>query len=243
MPTTMQGLTTSTKLAKLRAHALFGELGPEVSERLAACANIKKVNAGTTIFLKDDPGTGLFALSEGVVKISVPSKDGREAVLNLVYPGEIFGEIALLDGRTRTADATATTDCELIVVDRRDFTALVRDDPKIALAMIGLLCARLRWASQQFEEVVFLNLPGRLAKLLGRLGVKNSSSGPHKLAITQRELSQLTNTSRESINKQLQVWAKLKWLRLERGGIVVLAPDAIAAIAAAGTERELVPPI
>jgi len=86
------------KLAKLRAHALFGELGPEVIERLAACANIKKVNAGTTIFLKDDPGTGLFALSEGVVKISVPSKDGREAVLNLVYAGEIFGEIALLDG-------------------------------------------------------------------------------------------------------------------------------------------------
>jgi CRP/FNR family cyclic AMP-dependent transcriptional regulator len=242
MPTTMQGLATSTKLAKLRAHALFGELGPEVIERLAACANIKKVNAGTTIFLKDDPGTGLFALSEGVVKISVPSKDGREAVLNLVYAGEIFGEIALLDGRTRTADATAMTDCELIVVDRRDFTALVRDDPKIALAMIALLCARLRWASQQFEEVVFLNLPGRLAKLLGRLGVKNASSGPQKLAITQRELSQLTNTSRESINKQLQVWAKLKWLRLERGGIVVLAPDAIAAIAAAGTERELVPP-
>src|SRR5205807_2789812 len=135
--------------------------------------------------------------------------------------------------------STATTDCELIVVDRRDFTALVRDDPKIALAMIGLLCARLRWASQQFEEVVFLNLPGRLAKLLGRLGVKSASGGPQKLAITQRELSQLTNTSRESINKQLQVWAKLKWLRLERGGIVVLAPDAIAAIAAAGTEREL----
>ena len=111
MPTTMQGTAVSSKLAKLQAHALFGELGPEVIERLAACANIKKVNAGTTIFLKDDPGTGLFALSEGVVKISVPSKDGREAVLNLVYPGEIFGEIALLDGRTRTADATATTDC------------------------------------------------------------------------------------------------------------------------------------
>jgi len=91
----------------------------------------------------------------------------------------------------------------------------------------------------QFEEVVFLNLPGRLAKLLGRLGVKNAAGGPQKLAITQRELSQLTNTSRESINKQLQVWAKLNWLRLERGGIVVLAPDAIAAIAAAGTEREL----
>jgi CRP/FNR family cyclic AMP-dependent transcriptional regulator len=239
MPITMQSTAASAKSAKLRAHALFGGLGSEVIDRLAACANIKKVASGTTIFLKDEPGTGLFAVSEGVVKISVPSKDGREAVLNLVYAGEVFGEIALLDGRTRTADATAMTDCELIVVDRRDFTALVRDDPKIALAMIGLLCARLRWASQQFEEVIFLNLPGRLAKLLGRLGVKSASDGPHKLSITQRELSQLTNSSRESINKQLQIWARLKWLRLERGGIVVLAPDAIAAIAAAGTEREM----
>src|SRR5258708_205083 len=243
MPTIMQSTAVSVKLAKLRAHALFGELGSEVIERLAACANIKKVSGGTTIFLKDDPGTGLFALSEGVVKISVPSKDGREAVLNLVYAGEIFGEIALLDGRTRTADATAMTDCELIVVDRRDFTALVRDDPKIALAMVGLLCARLRWASQQFEEVVFLNLPGRLAKLLGRLGVKNSSSGPHKLAITQRELSQLTNTSRESINKQLQAWAKLKWLRLERGGIVVLPPHAIPPTPPPCPDPPLVPPL
>jgi CRP-like cAMP-binding protein len=235
----MQSTAPASKLAKLQSHALFGELGPQVIERLSACATVKKVPGGTTIFLKDDPGTGLFALCEGVVKISVPSQDGREAVLNLVYAGEIFGEIALLDGRTRTADATAMTDCELIVVDRRDFTALVQDDPKIALAMIGLLCARLRWASQQFEEVVFLNLPGRLAKLLGRLSVKSASDGPCKLAITQRELSQLTGTSRESVNKQLQIWAKLKWLRLERGGIVVLAPDAIAAIAAAGTERDL----
>jgi len=238
MQPTARTTAPASKIAKLQAHALFGELGPQVIERLSACATIKKVTGGTTIFLKDDPGTGLFAVSEGVVKISVPSKDGREAVLNLVYAGEIFGEIALLDGRTRTADAIAMTDCELIVVDRRDFTALVQEEPKIALAMIGLLCARLRWASQQFEEVVFLNLTGRLAKLLVRLGVKNTAAAPAKLAITQRELSQLTGTSRESINKQLRIWAKLKWLRLERGGIVVLAPDAIAAIAAAGSDRD-----
>ena len=237
MPPTGQTTASASKIAKLQAHALFGALGPEAVERLSACATIKKVRAGTTIFLKDDPGAGLFAVSAGVVKISVPSKEGREAVLNLVHPGEIFGEIALLDGRTRTADAIAMTDCELIVVDRRDFVALVRDEPKIALAMIGLLCARLRWASQQFEEVVFLNLPGRLAKLLVRLDAKGAGGAPHKLAITQRELSQLTGTSRESINKQLRAWAKLKWLRLERGGIAVLSPEAIEAIAAAGTER------
>jgi CRP/FNR family cyclic AMP-dependent transcriptional regulator len=236
MPPTGQGTVSASKIAKLQAHAVFGELGSPAVERLSACATIKKVPGGTTIFLKDDPGTGLFAVSEGVVKISVPSKDGREAVLNLVYPGEIFGEVALLDGRTRSADASAMTDCELIVVDRRDFITLVRDEPRIALAMISLLCARLRWSSQQFEDAVFLNLPGRLAKLLVRLGAKG---GPRKLAITQRELSQLTGTSRESVNTQLRAWATVNWLRLERGGILVLVPDAIEAIAEAGSECDL----
>ena len=231
--------TSPQKVARFREHALFGGLGPQAIERLSACATIRKIKGGTTIFSKDDPGTGLFAVSAGIVKIRVPSPDGREAVLNLVYAGEIFGEIALLDGQPRTADAVAMTDCELIAVDRRDFLALVREEPRIALTMITLLCARLRWAGQQFEEVVFLNLPGRLAKLLVRLGEKSPGSpGPRKLAITQRELSLLTGTSRESVNKQLRAWAKLKWVRLERGGIVVLSPDAIQAIAAAGDERD-----
>jgi CRP-like cAMP-binding protein len=231
--------TSPRTIAKLREHTLFSGLGADVVERLSGCATIRKVRAQTLIFAKDDPGTGLFAVSEGVVKISVPSPEGREAVLNLVYPGEIFGEIALLDGRARTADAIAMTDCELIVVDRRDFIALVSSEPKIALAMIKLLCARLRWASQQFEDVVFLNLPGRLAKLLVRLGMKSTGAGPRKLAITQRDLSLLTGTTRESVNKQLRTWAKLKWLRLERGGIVILSPEAIEAIAAAGgSERD-----
>jgi len=225
-------------VAKLREHALFSGLGPQVVERLSGCATIRKIKSGTTIFSKDDPGTGLFAVSAGIVKIRVPSVDGREAVLNLVHEGEIFGEIALLDGQPRTADAVAMTDSELIAIDRRDFLALVREEPRIALGIIALLCARLRWASQQFEEVVFLNLPGRLAKLLVRLAAKIKGPGPPKLAITQRELSLLTGTSRESVNKQLRAWAKLKWVRLERGVIVVLSPDAIEAIAAEGAERD-----
>ena len=220
---------------------MFGGLSAQAIERLSACATIRRTTAGTTIFSKDEPGTGLFAVSSGVVKISVPSADGREAVLNLVSEGEIFGEIALLDGRPRTASAIAMTDCELIAIDRRDFLSLVQAEPKIALGLIALLCARLRWAGQQFEEHVFLNLPSRLAKVLVRLSQKaEATPGPRKLAITQRELSMLTGTTRESINKQLRAWAKLKWVRLERGGIVVLSPDAIAAVAAAaGGERDV----
>src|SRR5262245_17386251 len=104
------------RLAMLREHSLFGALGPEVIERLGSYMTTRTVRRGATIFAKGDPGTGLMGVLSGTVKISVLSADGREAVLNLIRQGEVFGEIALLDGRPRTADAIAMTDCELVVI-------------------------------------------------------------------------------------------------------------------------------
>jgi CRP/FNR family transcriptional regulator, cyclic AMP receptor protein len=223
-------------LALLRAHAMFGALEPTQIKRLAAYATTRKVRRGTTLFVKGDPGTALFAIRAGSVKISVPSLDGREAVFNLLHEGEIFGEIALLDGRSRTADAIAMSDCEFMVIDRRDFLAFVHGDPKVALKLIELLCTRLRFASDHLEELVFLSLPARLARTLLRLAESDSKlTAGRKLAITQREISQIVGMTRESINKQLRNWAKSKLVRLERGGIVVLAPEALAAVA---TEKD-----
>ena len=227
------------KLALLQRHPLFGVLGTELLKRLAACATTRGVKRGATIFDKGDPGTTLFAVHSGTVKIGAPSPDGREAVLNLMREGEIFGEIALLDGRPRTAGAVAMTDCELMVIERRDFVALVHEYPEVALKLIEVLCARLRLQSERFEEATFLNLAARLAKTLLRLAADaDPKTANGKLAITQRELSQMVGMSRESTNKQLRAWVKRQWLRLERGSIVVLKPDALAAIAAAGTESE-----
>ena len=99
----------SAELALLRGHPVFGALEPAQLEQLVSYARTRRVAAGTTLFSKGDPGTELFAVSAGTVKISVPAPDGREAMFNLLHPGEIFGEIALLDGRPRTADAMAMT--------------------------------------------------------------------------------------------------------------------------------------
>jgi CRP-like cAMP-binding protein len=215
---------------------MFGALELAQIKRLAAYATTRKVPRGTTIFVKGDPGTALFAIRAGSVKISVPSLDGREAVFNLLHEGEIFGEIALLDGRSRTADAIAMSDCEFMVIDRRDFLAFVHGDPKVALKLIELLCTRLRFASDHLEELVFLSLPARLARTLLRLAESDGKlTAGRKLAITQREISQIVGMTRESINKQLRNWAKSKLVRLERGGIVVLAPEALAAVA---TEKD-----
>jgi CRP/FNR family transcriptional regulator, cyclic AMP receptor protein len=224
------------KLGLLRHHPVFGGLDAEHLDRLGTYATTRMYSRGTTIFTKGDPGTSLFAVCSGTIRIGVPSPDGRDAVFNLIRQGEIFGEIALLDGQPRTADATAMTNCELMVIDRRDFVTLVRSQPEIALKIIEVLCARVRRTSQQVEDVLFLDLPGRLAKQLLRLDSAEKSAGRDRVSMTQRELGQMIGMSRESTNKQLREWEERHWVRLERGGIVVLAPDALAAIAMANSD-------
>ncbi len=221
----------------LRTHGVFGALAPQQIARLSAFARTQMAKSGTRIFAKGDPGDALFAVCAGTVKITVPLVDGREAMFNLLGPGEIFGEIALLDGQPRTADAVAMTDCELMVIERRDFLSFVYSEPKVALKLIELLCARLRAASEHFEEVVFLHLPVRLARILLRLAEQDGEVAVRrKLAVTQRELSHMLGTTRESINKLLRIWVQRKWIGLERGGLFVLAPDALAALAGGAAE-------
>ena len=229
----------SAELALLRGHPVFGALEPGQLEQLVSYARTRRVPAGTTLFSKGDPGTELFAVSAGTVKISVPAPDGREAMFNLLHPGEIFGEIALLDGRPRTADAMAMTDCELTVIERRDFLAFVHSEPNVALQLIALLCERLRIASEHYEEVVFLDLPTRLARILLQLADQTEAGAAEpKLKITQREISQMLGSTRESVNKQLRAWSKRGVIALERGSIVVYRLATLAAIAGGVGKRD-----
>jgi CRP-like cAMP-binding protein len=230
------------KLALLRNHALFGSLPGPVLEKLGSYMKRRHVARGGAIFAKGDPGTGLMGVLVGKVKISVPSADGREIVLNIIQQGEIFGEIALLDGHPRTADATAMTDCDLMIIDRREFIPFVRSEPDLMMQLIEILCARLRATSEQVQDVSFLDLPTRLAKALLRLGAsaeRGMPSSGRRLAITQREISQIIGRSRESTNKQLRAWEKQGWIRLERSSITVLQPDRLGTVAAEGSEIEV----
>ncbi len=221
------------KSALLRNHFLFRDLPPAVLDHLGSYMKTRKVERGATIFSKGDPGTGLLGVLSGAVKVSVASADGKDIVLNVFHEGEIFGEIALLDGRPRTADAIAMSDGDLVVIERRDFISFLNGNPDVTLKLIEILCARLRRTSEQVQDVTFLDLPTRLAKTLLRLTVAEDNSAPRrKVAITQREISQMIGRSRESTNKQLRQWAKRGWIKLERGGVSVLSPDKLAAVAA-----------
>jgi CRP/FNR family transcriptional regulator, cyclic AMP receptor protein len=223
---------SSNKLAVLRNHPIFCDLEPEALDQLCRYAKHATLKRGTTLFSKGDPGNSLYAVISGTVKMSISSADGRSAILNIVGPGEIFGEMALLDGRARSADAIANTNCELFVIDRREFIPFVRSQPTLAMKFIELLCTRLRWTSDQVEQIILQNLPGRLANALIRLSEKhNIEPAGRTIAITQQEISEMVGMTRESINKQLRAWAARNWVRLEHGAIVVLNAEPLRQLA------------
>jgi CRP-like cAMP-binding protein len=227
----------SNKLAVLRKHPIFCDLDPGAFDQLCRYAKHATLKRGASICSKGDPGNSLIAVVSGTVKISVSSPDGRSAILNLIGPGEIVGEVAVLDGQARTADVTANTNCEIFVIDRREFLPFVRSQPELAMKFIELLCARLRWTSDQVEQVILQDLPGRLASALIRLTEKHKlAQGGRTIAITQQEISEMVGMTRESINKQLRAWAARNWVRLEHGAIVVLDAEPLQALAGVRSE-------
>ena len=219
------------KLAFLRDHPIFGVLGPDLLQLIRSHALQKSVVRGTTIFSKGNIGTSLFAILEGQVKVISFSAEGKNAVFNILGARDIFGEIAFLDGGLRTADVMAATDCKLMVIERRDFLPLVHSRPDIAQKLIEILCARLRNTSRQVEDLMFLDLPRKLAKTILRLSEAGNASRSRKIALTQSEIAQIIGASRESTNKQLREWEERKWVRLERGGLVLLSSESLSALA------------
>jgi CRP/FNR family transcriptional regulator, cyclic AMP receptor protein len=223
------------KKALLRSHPFFTGLDGQIVERLVPYALTRKVKRGTLLFRKGDAGSNLYAVCAGAVRVSAPSDQGKDAIFNLFVPGEIFGEVAFLDGGPRTADAVVIESGELMVIERRDFVPLLQAYPELALRLLEVLCGRLRRTSQQVEDIVFLGLEPRLAKALLHLYGHSSSKASPKFKVTQRDISQLIGASRESVNKQLRSWQRRKWLKLERRGLVILAPDMLRRLVADNT--------
>jgi CRP/FNR family transcriptional regulator, cyclic AMP receptor protein len=231
--------SSSSKLSVLRKHPIFCDLEPEALDQLCRYAKHTSLKRGATICSKGDPGNSLFAVISGTVKISISSPEGRNAILNLIGPGEVFGDIAVLDGQERTADATANTNCEIYIIDRRDFLPFVQSQPALAMKFIELLCGRLRRTSEQVEQLILQDLPGRLASaLLGLTEKRTLDSESWTIAITQQEISEMVGMTRESINKQLRAWAGRNWVRLEHGAIVVLDANSLRELAEAGSGTE-----
>jgi CRP/FNR family transcriptional regulator, cyclic AMP receptor protein len=208
----------------LERHSLFGSLTPGEIGQLLAHARIETFRPRQQVFQKGAPGLGLLAVLKGKVRISSVGPDGNQVVLNIIDQGQVFGEIALLDGKDRTADAVAMGECELLAIDRRDFVPFVRANPEVALRLLSVMCERLRRTTEQVEDMIFLDAPHRLAKKL--LQLVDAEAKP-AITMSQRELGNMIGLSRESINKQLKAWQQEGVLAIEQGTITILDLDAL----------------
>ncbi len=164
--TRLKGTMLKDTPALLAGHYLFRDLDTAVVERIAALAVTRRLQAGEVLFLKGDEGDALYSVLKGQIRISATGPSGRAVILTTMGPGDVFGEIALLDGMPRTADAIGIAPTELIMIRRGDFMALLEREPSLALHLLKLLCERVRRTSEQVEDSTFLPVPGRLAKRL-----------------------------------------------------------------------------
>ncbi|WGF86601.1 Crp/Fnr family transcriptional regulator [Marinivivus vitaminiproducens] len=212
---------------------LFKVLTPAQSERLLARGIAATYPARRLIFQKNDAGDSLLVVLSGRIKISNFAMDGRERVLNFMSAGDILGEIAVLDGGARTANATALEATDVLVLRRRDLLPLLREQPDIAIRLIEVLCAKLRVTTELMEDNQFLSMEMRLAKALIRLAGQRQNQALREFAlkITQRELGGYAGLARENVNRQLGIWRELGFIRVEPGQIVLLDKAALQAIA------------
>jgi CRP/FNR family transcriptional regulator, cyclic AMP receptor protein len=215
----MTGSSYEEKRQILEQNFLLGKLSSSEIDTLLAYSRVERYPAGEEIYAKGSPGQSLMVVLKGAAKMSSVSLDGKEIVLNIMHPGEIFGEIAILDGKERSADAVAMSDCELLIVNRRDLFPMLEKHADICMELLKILCQRLRQTSEQVEDVLFRHLEARIAKALlqhaerdGRLLV---------LHMSQSELANIVGSSRESVNKQLQAWHRAGFIDLAKGSIVI----------------------
>lgn len=216
----------NTLIRRIRERsALFAALGPANFEALLEIGRTTQVAAGHTLFHKGDPPDRFFVIIAGSAKASAPSHDGRDLVLRLLAPGDVFGEIGVLDGGVRTADVVTTTACELLVFERIRFKQYMLERPEVAIELVGVLAKRLRHTTELLTDNVFLAVPARLAKILLGLARERTPSAPEndrlEITLSQQELADMVGTSRVSINKQLRAWEDLGLVDIKRRHLTI----------------------
>lgn len=223
------------KRAVLADHFLFGQLEPAELERILGLGVEKRFSSGQVIFQKGEEGNSMMVVLRGQVRISLFSEEGKELILTIIPTGGCFGEMALLDGKERSADATAIGECVLFIIARRDFIPFLEHHPRVAIRLLALVSERLRYANELVENIAFLNLPARLARLLLKLALthgENTQEGVRiGLKISQQDLGNLIATSRESVNKQLRQWQEEGLLAVRQGYLTILQPEALKDLA------------
>lgn len=221
-------------LDSLATIPFFAGLDPATLERVAASLRSRRFRRGEVIFHAGDPGDALFVIVAGDVKISLPSETGEEAILATLRPGDVFGELALLDGAPRSASATAMSMAETVVLPRDRFLELIATEAGVRDALLTSIAGELRRLTRHVQDLHFLDMTGRLAARLIRLGDERGTvlpDGTTRLPgnLTQGDLAAMVGCTRQSVNKLLGQFADERLIRLDREGVVILDPAGLAA--------------
>ncbi len=218
-------MTKAADESVIRSAPLFSALSDEEAASLRASMTLVKVTKGHTLFKEGEEGDRLFVVLDGKLKLGKSSPDGRENLQEILGPGEMFGELSLFDPGPRTATATAITDAKLLMLPHEKVLDLITSQPAVSLELLRRLAQRLRDSRGEQSDLVFVDVPGRVAKAIIDLGERfgeTKDDGLHvKHDLTQEELAQRVGASRETVNKALADFAARGWVSLEPRAVVI----------------------
>jgi CRP/FNR family cyclic AMP-dependent transcriptional regulator len=210
----------------LMSAPLFSALDAEAASALKASMDERRLFKGDILFAEGDPGDRLYVVTSGKVKLGHASGDGRESLMAIMGEGQMFGELSLFDPGPRTSTATALTDVSVLGLGHAALRPWLTGRPEVAESLLQALAQRLRRTNDAMADLVFSDVPGRVAKALLDLGERFGQPGPDGLHVThdmtQEELAQLVGASRETVNKALADFAQRGWLKLESRSVVLI---------------------
>lgn len=223
-----------SKLWYLKRIDLFRDLSEEELQEVDRISRMITVKKGQPLYLPGDPGTSVFLLKLGRIKLSRLSPEGKEFILDLIEPGEIFGELSLVAEGPQEAIAETLEDSLLCIIQRRDFEAILQRKPDLALRVAKFIGLKRKRIESRLEDLVFKDVPGRLAALLLQLardyGVLDRRGVLLRIKLSQRELANLIGASREVVNQALSEFRRKRLIDFEGRQIVILSQEALKAI-------------
>jgi CRP/FNR family transcriptional regulator, cyclic AMP receptor protein len=223
----MAGLEENGSAELLRSVPLFADLEEGELERFSRVAVPRSFPAGTRVFHEGDRSDACYIVREGSFRVTREHSDGRAITLATLGPGEVFGELAMLDGDTRSASAEALSDGELLALPATDVKALLARHPEISVKLVAALVRRLRAANERISRQSFQTVPSRVAGVLSQLVSENSRGGENgevTIRMNQADLAQLAGTSRESVSRFLADLERAGVVRSGRGRVAILDP-------------------
>ncbi len=204
---------------------LFEDFSNEELEKLLVISEEKTYPKDSVIFQKDDLGNFFFLICSGRVKVIIETEEGKEGILSILYPTEFFGEMSLLDGEPRSATVVALEATKVIIIKRDDFLGLLYKHPELALKILKTLSLRLRKANRQIETLMFLDAPGKVARLLIDIAQERGKRINNEILIdlefTRQELGNLIGVSRETTTRILKNFEEEGLLSIERNHIII----------------------